>query len=60
MDKEKKEEIRISPEELEKNEYGTGNLSNDKVGVDIKPTTDGNNVNISLCSLSISCSCIIC
>jgi len=36
-----------------------GNLSNNNVKTEIEPTTQGNNVNISLCSCTLILSCII-
>jgi len=37
-----------------------GNLSNNNVKTDIEPNTQGNNVNVSLCSCTLIVSCIIC
>ena len=36
-----------------------GNLSNNNVKTEIEPTTQGNNVNVSLCSCTLILSCII-
>jgi hypothetical protein len=42
-----------------KNAKLDGNLSKNDVDVEIQPKTNGNNVNISFCSVSLSCSCSI-
>lgn len=37
---------------------GNGNLSQNRVGVDIVPDVSGNNVVVNVCSLAFNCSCL--
>jgi hypothetical protein len=47
----------LSEENTKENNKLDDNLSNNKVNTNIKPETDGNNVNVSICTCTLYLNC---